>query len=55
MHDDKSRVDPIPMNVVLVGTKYDKFEKFDTESRKWIARTVRYMGHMAGASVIFSS
>ena len=54
-HDDRARVDVLPINLIILGAKYDLFEKFDAENRKWITRVLRYLAHNAGASLYFSS
>lgn len=35
--------------------KYDLFEKYETEIRKWISRTIRYLAHLNGCSVFTNS
>jgi len=42
-------------NILVVGHKYDLYEKFDVEARKWVSRSMRYLAHKYGASLIFSS
>ena len=44
-HADRSRVEPIPVQTIIIGTKYDKFEKFEGEKRKWIVRAMRFLAH----------
>ena len=54
-HEDSKRVRPLPVNTVIIGTKYDKYDKLNPETRKWISRTLRYLSHYSGASLLFSS
>ena len=45
----------MPFNTVMIGTKYDLFERYDTENRKWLARTLRYIAHQNNISLYFCS
>jgi len=38
-----------------VGCKYDQFEKYETENRKWLSKALRYLSHINNASLCFSS
>lgn len=38
-----------------MGTKYDLFERYDTENRKWLARALRYLAHHNNAGLYFCS
>lgn len=40
---------------IIVGNKYDLYEKFDPEVRKWIARTLRYIALVNGCSLVYCS
>ena len=44
-----------PFSLVLVGCKYDLYEKYETENRKWLAKTLRFLAHSNNASLLFSS
>lgn len=54
-HTDKSMIDPILVPVVIVGMKYDVFKDFDPEHRKVICKTLRFMAHVHGASILTAS
>jgi len=54
-HDDRGKVQPIGIPTIIIGTKYDQFEEFDPENRKWISRMIRYISHLNGCSLFFSS
>ena len=54
-HSDKTRIKPMPIQTLVIGSKYDAFEKMDAENRKWIVRTLRYITHVNGASLYFSA
>ena len=45
----------MPFQTIIVGMKYDLYEKYDTESRKWLARSLRYIAHINNASLYFCS
>lgn len=53
-HQDRTRIDPLPINTIVIGAKYDVYDKYDSEKRKWISRSIRYYAHLNGASVLFS-
>ena len=54
-HEDKAIIDPLPFHTIVIGMKYDLYEKYDTESRKWLARALRYITHQNNASLYFCS
>lgn len=54
-HEDFNSVSPLPIPTTIVMNKYDLFEKYETEIRKWISRTIRYLAHLNGCSVFTNS
>lgn len=38
-------IKPLPIEIIVVGCKYDELEKEDSENRKWLSRALRYMAH----------
>uniref|UniRef100_A0A8C2TCJ0 Cytoplasmic dynein 2 light intermediate chain 1 n=1 Tax=Coturnix japonica TaxID=93934 RepID=A0A8C2TCJ0_COTJA len=54
-HPDYELVDPFPIPLVIIGSKYDIFHEFDSEMRKIISRTLRFVSHYYGASLVFTS
>ncbi|XP_022110975.1 cytoplasmic dynein 2 light intermediate chain 1-like isoform X2 [Acanthaster planci] len=54
-HPDLNMIDPFPLPLVIVGTKYDIFQDFDSEKRKIIGRTLRFVAHHYGATLQFCS
>ncbi|XP_042732695.1 cytoplasmic dynein 2 light intermediate chain 1 isoform X1 [Lagopus leucura] len=54
-HPDYDLVDPFPIPLVIIGSKYDIFHEFDSEMRKIISRTLRFVSHYYGASLAFTS
>lgn len=54
-HPDKSMMTPFLMPLVIVGSKYDLFQEFESEKRKVICKTLRFVAHIYGASLQFFS
>ncbi|XP_070576564.1 cytoplasmic dynein 2 light intermediate chain 1-like [Ptychodera flava] len=54
-HPDKDMIEPFPVPLVIIGSKYDIFQDFDSEKRKVIGRTLRFIAHSHGASLLFCS
>ncbi|KFR09126.1 Cytoplasmic dynein 2 light intermediate chain 1, partial [Opisthocomus hoazin] len=51
-HPDYELVDPFPVPLVIIGSKYDIFHEFDSEMRKIISKTLRFVSHYYGASLV---
>ncbi|XP_015413349.1 PREDICTED: cytoplasmic dynein 2 light intermediate chain 1 [Myotis davidii] len=41
-HPDRELIDPFPIPLVIIGSKYDIFQDFDSETRKVICKTLRF-------------
>jgi len=54
-HADKDLLDPLPVPLVILGSKYDLFQDFDSEHRKIICKTLRFVAHINGGSLHFIS
>lgn len=54
-HPDKDLLDPCPFNITIIGSKYDLFQDFEPEKRKIICKTIRFVAHVNGAGVLFTS
>ncbi|NXG74654.1 DC2L1 protein, partial [Baryphthengus martii] len=54
-HPDYELVDPFPIPLVIIGSKYDIFHELDSEMRKMISKTLRFVSHYYGASLAFTS
>ncbi|KAJ8418450.1 hypothetical protein AAFF_G00141590 [Aldrovandia affinis] len=54
-HPDRELINPFPVSLLIIGSKYDIFQDFDSEKRKAICKTLRFLAHYHGASLIFSS
>ncbi|CAG7835975.1 unnamed protein product [Allacma fusca] len=52
---DKQYLEPFPLPIVIIGTKYDLFQSFEPEQRKTICRILRLASHRLGASLNFYS
>ena len=44
-------LDPLPISIGMIGTKYDIFQNFDPEKRKTICKTLRFVAHINGATL----
>ncbi|KAK7821577.1 hypothetical protein U0070_014457 [Myodes glareolus] len=51
-HPDRELIDPFPIPLVIIGSKYDIFQDFDPEKRKVICKTLRFVAHYYGASLM---
>ncbi|XP_067421166.1 cytoplasmic dynein 2 light intermediate chain 1 isoform X2 [Emydura macquarii macquarii] len=54
-HPDHELIDPFPIPLVIIGSKYDIFHEFDSEMRKIMCKTLRFVSHYYGASLVFTS
>ncbi|NXO02129.1 DC2L1 protein, partial [Rhinopomastus cyanomelas] len=54
-HPDYDLIDPFPLPLVIIGSKYDIFHEFDSEIRKIISKSLRFVSHYSGASLVFTS
>ncbi|KAL4641190.1 cytoplasmic dynein 2 light intermediate chain 1 [Arapaima gigas] len=54
-HPDRELINPFPVPLLIIGSKFDIFQDFDSEKRKVISKTLRFLAHYYGASLIFSS
>uniref|UniRef100_A0AAY5KVZ2 Cytoplasmic dynein 2 light intermediate chain 1 n=1 Tax=Esox lucius TaxID=8010 RepID=A0AAY5KVZ2_ESOLU len=49
---DRELIDPFPVPLLIIGSKYDIFQDFDSEKRKVICKTLRFIAHYYAASLI---
>ncbi|ESN93853.1 hypothetical protein HELRODRAFT_193897 [Helobdella robusta] len=54
-HPDLDLLDLFPLPITIVCTKYDTFQNFESEERKVICRTLRFLAHTIGAHLQFCS
>lgn len=43
---------PLPFPTAIIGTKYDLFQEFDPEKKKIISKTLRFVAHSFGTSLL---
>ncbi|NXH19170.1 DC2L1 protein, partial [Bucco capensis] len=53
-HPDYDLIDPFPIPLVIIGSKYDIFHEFDSDVKKLISKTLRFVSHYYGASLVFT-
>ncbi|KAF4517361.1 hypothetical protein B566_EDAN014162 [Ephemera danica] len=54
-HKGEEYIDPFPIPLVIIGTKYDIFQNLETEKKKVVCRCLRYAALSLGASLYFSN
>ncbi|XP_072532962.1 cytoplasmic dynein 2 light intermediate chain 1 [Salminus brasiliensis] len=54
-HPDRELISPFPVPLLLIGSKFDIFQDFESEKRRVICKTLRFLAHYYGASLIFTS
>ncbi|CAB1313231.1 unnamed protein product [Coregonus sp. 'balchen'] len=54
-HPDRELINPFPVPLLIIGSKFDIFQDFDSEKRKVICKTLRFIAHYYAASLIFTS
>ncbi|XP_035705983.1 cytoplasmic dynein 2 light intermediate chain 1 isoform X2 [Folsomia candida] len=52
---DKPYLEPFPLPIVIIGTKFDLFQNFEPERRKQVSRILRLASHRLGASLNYFS
>lgn len=54
-HPDRKVVSVFPVPLLILGSKYDVFQNFESEKRKVVCRYLRHVAHANGASLLFAS
>ncbi|XP_013887737.1 cytoplasmic dynein 2 light intermediate chain 1 isoform X2 [Austrofundulus limnaeus] len=54
-YPDRELVSPFPVPLLIVGSKYDLFQELDSDKKKVISKTLRFVAHYYAASLIFTS
>lgn len=54
-YPDRELISPFPVPLLIIGSKYDIFQEFDSDKKKLISKTLRFVAHYYAASLIFSS
>ncbi|CAL1577866.1 unnamed protein product [Knipowitschia caucasica] len=54
-YPDRELINPFPVPLLVIGSKYDQFQEFDSNQKKLICKTLRFIAHYYAASLIFTS
>ncbi|KAM8858690.1 cytoplasmic dynein 2 light intermediate chain 1 [Spinachia spinachia] len=54
-YPDRELISPFPVPLLIVGSKYDIFQELDSDKRKVVCKTLRFVAHYYAASLIFTS
>ncbi|XP_056617025.1 cytoplasmic dynein 2 light intermediate chain 1 [Triplophysa dalaica] len=54
-YPDRELISPFTVPLLIIGSKFDIFQDFDSEKRKVICKTLRFVAHFYGASLIFTN
>ncbi|PWA25704.1 hypothetical protein CCH79_00001838, partial [Gambusia affinis] len=54
-YPDRELISPFPVPLLIIGSKYDLFQDFDSDEKKVIRKTLRFLAHYYAASLIFTS
>ncbi|KAF6721467.1 Cytoplasmic dynein 2 light intermediate chain 1 [Oryzias melastigma] len=52
---DRELISPFPVPLLIIGSKYDLFQEFDSEKKKVVSKTLRFIAHYYAASLVFTS
>ncbi|KAF3708054.1 Cytoplasmic dynein 2 light intermediate chain 1 [Channa argus] len=52
---DRELISPFPVPLLIIGSKYDKFQEFDSDKKKVVSKTLRFIAHYYAASLINTS
>ncbi|XP_072246807.1 cytoplasmic dynein 2 light intermediate chain 1 isoform X1 [Leuresthes tenuis] len=54
-YPDRELISPFPVPLLIIGSKYDLFQEFDSDKKKVVSKTLRFIAHYYAASLIFTS
>ncbi|XP_037320701.2 cytoplasmic dynein 2 light intermediate chain 1 [Pungitius pungitius] len=54
-YPDRELISPYPVPLLIIGSKYDIFQELDSDKRKVVCKTLRFVAHYYAASLIFTS
>jgi dynein light intermediate chain 2 len=54
-HPDHDLLEPLPVPLAILGSRYDEFQNMEPERKKMVCRTLRFVAHTNGASLYFVS
>lgn len=54
-YPDREMISPFPLPLLIIGSKYDIFQELESEKRKVVCKTLRFIAHHHAASLVFTS
>lgn len=54
-YPDRELISPFSVPLLIIGSKYDIFQEFDSDKKKVVSKTLRFLAHYYAASLIFTS
>ncbi|KAJ3610652.1 hypothetical protein NHX12_022744 [Muraenolepis orangiensis] len=54
-YPDRELLSPFPVPLLIIGSKYDLFMEIESEKRKVVSKTLRFIAHYHAASLLFTS
>ncbi|KAF7662500.1 hypothetical protein LDENG_00234820 [Lucifuga dentata] len=54
-YPDREMINPFPVPLLIIGSKYDIFQEFDSDKKRVVSKTLRFIAHYYAASLIFTS
>ncbi|KAM9726561.1 cytoplasmic dynein 2 light intermediate chain 1 [Menidia menidia] len=54
-YPDRELISPFPVPLLIIGSKYDLFQELDSDKKKMVNKTLRFIAHYYAASLIFTS
>uniref|UniRef100_A0A665WUP9 Cytoplasmic dynein 2 light intermediate chain 1 n=1 Tax=Echeneis naucrates TaxID=173247 RepID=A0A665WUP9_ECHNA len=54
-YQDRELLSPFPVPLLIIGSKYDIFQELDSDKRKVVSKTLRFVAHYYASSLIFTS
>uniref|UniRef100_A0A3B5AYK8 Cytoplasmic dynein 2 light intermediate chain 1 n=1 Tax=Stegastes partitus TaxID=144197 RepID=A0A3B5AYK8_9TELE len=54
-YPDRELISPFPVPLLIIGSKYDMFQEFDSDKKKVVSKTLRFVAHYYAASLIVNN
>uniref|UniRef100_A0A8C5HAF4 Cytoplasmic dynein 2 light intermediate chain 1 n=1 Tax=Gouania willdenowi TaxID=441366 RepID=A0A8C5HAF4_GOUWI len=54
-YPDRELISPFPVPLLIIGSKYDVFQEFDSDKKRVVSKTLRFVAHYYAASLLFTS
>uniref|UniRef100_A0AAX7SSR0 Cytoplasmic dynein 2 light intermediate chain 1 n=1 Tax=Astatotilapia calliptera TaxID=8154 RepID=A0AAX7SSR0_ASTCA len=51
-YPDRELISPFPVPLLIIGSKYDIFQEFDSDKKKVVSKTLRFIAHYYVASLV---